>query len=100
MARNEPPLVAILSRLALCNIVLVEGDKRGSQEDRDAAREGGVPLAHVSYSNIVVVASDFVAGGETLPASTECIKAIADFIEAATACREKKGGRGVSVPYN
>jgi molybdopterin-guanine dinucleotide biosynthesis protein B len=89
---DEPPLDAILSRLAPCDIVLVEGYKREAHKKIEARRREAKDTAPLSVSdpNIVAVASDFPLPGEVLPTfDLNDIKAIADFIEAETALPRK-----------
>lgn len=84
---EEPPLEAILSRLAPCDLVLVEGYKREAHrkiETRRLDAKDRTPLS-ASDPNIVAVATDFEAEGDTLPVfDIDDVKSIADFIEHAT----------------
>ncbi|MBZ9684127.1 molybdopterin-guanine dinucleotide biosynthesis protein B [Mesorhizobium sp. CO1-1-7] len=84
---QEPPLDAILSRLAPCDIVLVEGYKRESHrkiETRRLEAKDRTPLA-VDDPNIVAVAADFAIADQSLPVfDLDDAKSIADFIERTT----------------
>lgn len=81
---NEPTLEAILSRLAPCDLVLVEGYKREAHrkiETRRLEAKDRIPLS-ATDPNIVAVAADFAAEGELLPVfDLDDVKSIADFIE-------------------
>ncbi|TGQ72626.1 molybdopterin-guanine dinucleotide biosynthesis protein B [Mesorhizobium sp. M00.F.Ca.ET.186.01.1.1] len=84
---DEPPLEEVLSRLAACDIVLVEGYKREAHrkiETRRLEARDRTPLS-ASDPNIVAVAADFAIEDESLPAfDLDDVKSIADFIERAT----------------
>jgi molybdopterin-guanine dinucleotide biosynthesis protein B len=84
---DEPALEAILSRLAPCDLVLVEGYKREAHrklETRRLEAKDRTPLS-ASDPNIVAVAADFMTEGESLPVfDLDDTKSIADFIERAT----------------
>ena len=84
---DEPPLEAILARLAPCDIVLVEGYKREGHskiETRRIDAKDNAPLSALDL-HIVAIASDHPLTGETLPAfDMNDIAAIADLVEAAT----------------
>ncbi|RWE35536.1 MAG: molybdopterin-guanine dinucleotide biosynthesis protein B [Mesorhizobium sp.] len=84
---DEPPLDAILSRLAPCDIVLVEGYKREPHrkiETRRLEARDRTPLA-TGDPNIVAVATDFAITGQSLPVfDLDDAKSIVDFIERTT----------------
>ncbi|QPC93036.1 molybdopterin-guanine dinucleotide biosynthesis protein B [Mesorhizobium sp. INR15] len=84
---DEPVLEAILSRLAPCDLVLVEGYKREAHRKIETRRRGakdGTPLS-ANDPNIVAVAADFLVEGEQLPVfDLDDVKSVADFIERAT----------------
>ncbi|RUW46483.1 MULTISPECIES: molybdopterin-guanine dinucleotide biosynthesis protein B [unclassified Mesorhizobium] len=84
---DEPPLDAILSRLAPCDIVLVEGYKREPHrkiETRRLEAKERTPLA-AGDPNIVAIAADFAITGQSLPVfDLDDTKSIADFIERTT----------------
>ncbi|MEO5758956.1 MAG: molybdopterin-guanine dinucleotide biosynthesis protein B [Mesorhizobium sp.] len=84
---DEPALDAILSRLAPCDLVLVEGYKREAHrkiETRRREAKDGTPLS-ANDPNIVAIAADFPVEGEQLPVfGLDEVKSIADFIEHAT----------------
>lgn len=88
---EEPALQDVLARLSPCDIVLVEGYKRGTHAKIEARRREAAdrtPLA-ASDPNIVAVAADHDLDGEALPFfSLDDIAAIADFIEVATGMRK------------
>lgn len=83
----EPSLDDILSRLAPCDLVLVEGYKRDAHpkiEVRRREAQDARPLAGIS-PNIVAIAADHPLGEEPLPSfSLDDVAAIADFIADAT----------------
>lgn len=84
---DEPPLESILSRLAPCDIVLVEGYKRESHrkiETRRLEAKDRTPLS-AGDPNIVAIAADFAVTDESLPAfDLDDVKSIVDFIERTT----------------
>jgi len=84
----EPPLEAILARLADCDIILVEGYKRESHQKIETRRSRAkvtVPLS-ASDPNIVAIAADRPQPQESLPVfDLDDVSAIADFIERVTA---------------
>ncbi|MBZ9740587.1 MULTISPECIES: molybdopterin-guanine dinucleotide biosynthesis protein B [unclassified Mesorhizobium] len=84
---QEPPLDAILSRLAPCDIVLVEGYKREAHrkiETRRLEAKDRTPLA-AADPNIIAVAADFAPTDKILPVfDLDDVKSIADFIERTT----------------
>jgi len=82
---NEPSLENILSRLAPCDLILIEGYKRENHPKIEArrleTRDRG-PLAP-SDPNILAIASDHDLPAETLPVfDLDDVAAMADFIEA------------------
>lgn len=84
---DEPSLKVVLSRLAPCDIVLVEGYKREAHDKIEARRRGARDTAPLSANDphIVAVAADFSPAGETLPVfDLDDVKSIADFIERTT----------------
>jgi len=86
---TEPPLDEIVARLSPCDLVLVEGYKRGDHdkiEIRRAASETATPLAP-GDTNIVAVIGD-AGQSDGLPVfSADAISDIADFIEQHTGLR-------------
>ena len=85
---DEPTLETILSRLAPCDIVLVEGYKRAPIPKLEVWREAlGKPLLHPQDRHIVAVATDPAGGVQTrLPAfSLTDASGIATFIAGAAA---------------
>ncbi len=89
---DEPPLDAILSRLAPCDLVLVEGYKREAHKKIEARRLDARDTAPLSAGDphIVAIAADFPLPGEVLPTfDLNDIQAIADFIEAAMGLARK-----------
>ena len=64
---SEPPLAAVLARLAPCDIVIVEGYKREGHAKIEVRRGGdGTPLAPEDPS-IIAIASDEPVPDTTLP---------------------------------
>ena len=86
-AEDEPTLETILSRLAPCDIVLVEGYKRESHrkiETRRLEAKDRTPLS-AGDPNIVAIAADFAVTDKSLPAfDIDDVKSIVDFIERTT----------------
>ncbi len=87
---QEPSLSQVLSRLAPCDLVLVEGYKREAHPKIEARRidaKDTKPLS-VGDPTILAVAADRDLPDETLPVfGLDDIGAIADFIEAAAGLR-------------
>ena len=84
---NEPPLEGILSRLAPCDIVLVEGYKRESHRKIETRRLEAKDRTRLSADdpNIVAIAADFAVTDESLPVfDLDDVKSIVDFIERTT----------------
>jgi len=82
---DEPPLEEILSRLAPCDLILIEGYKRENhpkiEARRTETRDRG-PLAPTD-PNILAVAADHIQPEETLPVfDLNDVPAMADFIQA------------------
>ena len=87
---EEPALDAILSRLAPCDIVLVEGYKREAHKKIEARRIGAKDRTPLSPQdpNIFAIAADHAVEGESLPVfDLDDAKSIADFIERITGLR-------------
>jgi molybdopterin-guanine dinucleotide biosynthesis protein B len=84
---DEPTLETILSRLAPCDIVLVEGYKREAHkkiETRRLEAKDRSPLS-ANDAHIVAIAADFAVTDESLPVfDLNDTGSIADFIERAT----------------
>jgi molybdopterin-guanine dinucleotide biosynthesis protein B len=84
---DEPTLETILSRLAPCDIVLVEGYKREAHskiETRRLEAKDRSPLS-ANDRHIVAIAADFEITGESLPVfDLNDTGSIADFIERTT----------------
>lgn len=81
---EEPPLDAILSRLAPCDLVLVEGYKREAHRKIETRRLQARDTSPLSADdpNIVAIAADSEQAGETLPVfDIGDVRAIADFVE-------------------
>jgi len=87
---QEPTLETVLSRLAPCDIVLVEGYKREAHLKIEARRlesRDRTPL-YVADPSIIAIAADFDQPGETLPVfKLDDVAAIADFVEEAEGLR-------------
>lgn len=86
-AESEPPLDAILARLAPCDIVLIEGYKREGHpkiETRRLEAKDTRPLAP-DDSSIVAIAADHEVDDAAVPAfQIDDVAGIADFIERVT----------------
>ncbi len=83
----EPALDDILSRMAPCDLVLVEGYKRAGHEKIEARRRQAKDTTPLSTDDrtILAIAADHALPGERLPVfDINDISAIADFIEKAT----------------
>lgn len=84
----EPTLDEVISKLAPCDIVLVEGYKTQAHRKIEVRRLGARdtrPLAG-SVPNVVAIAADHPVVGGHLPAfALDDIASIADFIAALTA---------------
>lgn len=81
---DEPPLASVLSRLAPCDLVIVEGYKREGHPKIEARRRAARDTAPLSAqdASIVAVAADHPQPGETLPVfDIDDIARIADFAE-------------------
>lgn len=82
---DEPPLNAILSRLAPCDLILIEGYKRENHPKIEARRTETRDRGALAPEdpNILAVAADHEQAEETLPVfDLDDIPAMADFIEA------------------
>lgn len=83
----EPPLAAVLARLAPCDIVLIEGYKREGHPKIEVRRLGAKDTSPLSPHDptVLAVASDRPQPGETLPVfDVDDVAAIADFVLRAT----------------
>jgi molybdopterin-guanine dinucleotide biosynthesis protein B len=81
---EEPPLAAILERMAPADIVIVEGYKREAHRKIEARRRDARSQDRLSAGdpNIVAVAADGPQPGETLPVfDLGDVAGIADFVE-------------------
>jgi len=81
---EEPPLNEILSRLAPCDLILIEGYKRENHPKIEARRTETVDRGPLSPSdpNIMAIAADHGLTGETLPVfDLDDVAAMADFIQ-------------------
>ena len=81
---DEPPLAAVLERMAPADLVIVEGYKREAHRKIEARRREAKSQERLSPSdpNIVAVAADGPQPGETLPVfDLDDAAAIADFVE-------------------
>ncbi|WP_428646414.1 molybdopterin-guanine dinucleotide biosynthesis protein B [Roseibium sp.] len=81
---DEPPLNAILNRLAPCDLILIEGYKRENHPKIEARRVESAdrgPLASAD-PNILAIATDHSLPDERLPVfDLDDVAAMADFIE-------------------
>ncbi|MEJ8474114.1 molybdopterin-guanine dinucleotide biosynthesis protein B [Roseibium algae] len=91
---DEPPLEAILDRLAPCDLVIIEGYKREGHPKIEARRTDSAksePLAATDPA-IIAIASDHALANESLPVfDLNDIPAVADFIAAHTGLKETHG---------
>ncbi|MEP3429554.1 MAG: molybdopterin-guanine dinucleotide biosynthesis protein B [Roseibium sp.] len=82
---DEPPLEAILSRLAPCDLIMIEGYKRENHPKIEARRKDAsqnTPLAP-DDPNIMAIAADHVVSDTELPAfDLNDVPSMADFIQA------------------
>ncbi len=81
---EEPPLAAILARMAPADLIVVEGYKHESHKKIEARRRDAKSREPLSIHdpNIVAVAADTPQPGEALPVfGLDNISAIADFVE-------------------
>jgi molybdopterin-guanine dinucleotide biosynthesis protein B len=81
---NEPTLEEVLSRLSPCDLVLVEGYKRGSHRKIEARRLEAKDRSPLTATDpyIAAIAADHPVAGETVPVfALGDISGIADFIE-------------------
>jgi molybdopterin-guanine dinucleotide biosynthesis protein B len=81
---EEPPLAAILERMAPADLVIVEGYKREAHRKIEARRRQARSQERLSAGdpNIVAVAADGPQPGETLPVfDLDDIAGIADYVE-------------------
>ncbi|MGB3387666.1 MAG: molybdopterin-guanine dinucleotide biosynthesis protein B [Pseudaminobacter sp.] len=88
---EEPTLDDVLSRLSPCDIVLVEGYKRGNHAKIEARRLEAKDTASLAAGDphILAVAADHPVTDEVLPVfPLDDIEAIADFIETATGLKK------------
>ncbi len=79
----EPPLEVVISKLAPCDLIIIEGYKREGHPKIEVRREGAretTPLAP-NDTSIIAIASDAGIGPETLPVFLlDDVTAIADFV--------------------
>ncbi len=86
-AEDEPTLETILSRLAPCDIVLVEGYKREAHKKIETRRLDAKDRSPLSANDphIVAIAADFAVAGESLPVfDLNDTGGIADLVERIT----------------
>lgn len=88
---SEPPLEAVLARIAPCDIIIVEGYKREGHPKIECRRNGAKntePLAP-SDPTIVAIAADHETQAGGLPAfAIDDVRAIADFVERTAGLRK------------
>ncbi|MBD8875000.1 molybdopterin-guanine dinucleotide biosynthesis protein B [Roseibium polysiphoniae] len=93
-SEDEPPLDAILDRLAPCDLVIIEGYKRESHPKIEARRRESKNSEPLSESDpaIVAIASDHAISDQRLPVfDLDDISSIADFIAAVSELKETDG---------
>jgi molybdopterin-guanine dinucleotide biosynthesis adapter protein len=86
----EPSLDEMLAKLSPCDIVVVEGFKRGSHMKIEARRSEAAehtPLAAGDTSFVAIAADHPVAEADVPVFDLDAIPAIADFIEKLTGLR-------------
>lgn len=88
---EEPPLAEIAARLSHCDLVIVEGYKRGSHDKIEIRRDSSVttdPMAPTDPGIVAIVSQPADLAREALPAfSPDAISDIADFVERHTGLR-------------
>lgn len=86
---EEPALDDLLARLAPCDLVVVEGFKRGSHPKIEARRREAhdhEPLP--ASANVVAIAADHPVEDAAVPVfALDAVPAIADFVEKAAGLR-------------
>lgn len=86
---EEPALDDLLARLAPCDLVVVEGFKRGNHpkiETRRREARDHEPLP--ASANVVAIAADHPVGDAAVPVfALDAVPAIADFVEKAAGLR-------------
>lgn len=86
---EEPSLDDLLARLAPCDLVVVEGFKRGSHskiETRRREARDDAPLP--ASANVVAIAADHPVADAAVPVfALDAIPTIADFVETAAGLR-------------
>jgi len=88
---EEPSLDDMLAKLSPCDLVLIEGYKRGNHPKVEARRLEALDRDRLSASdaNIRAVAADHAVGDETIPVfSLDDISGIADMIALETGLGE------------
>ncbi|MEP0233369.1 molybdopterin-guanine dinucleotide biosynthesis protein B [Roseibium sp.] len=90
-SEDEPPLDAILDRLAPCDLVIIEGYKRENHPKIEARRresKNSEPLSEGDPA-IVAIASDHAISDQRLPVfDLDDISSIADFIATVSELKE------------
>lgn len=80
---SEPPLEAVIAKLAPCDLIIVEGYKREGHPKIEVRRSGARDSAPLSPHDpsIIAIASDQPIDGETLPVfNLDDVAAIAAFV--------------------
>ena len=78
---EEPPLAEVLTRLAPCDLVIVEGYKREGHAKIEVRRGASGPALAPDDASIIAIAADTLAGDESVPVlNLNDAPAIADFI--------------------
>jgi len=89
---DEPALDAVLTRLAPCDLVLVEGYKREGHKKIETRRTVAKDTAPLSAGDptIMAIAADHAVADNTLPVfDLDDVDTIADFIEATVGLSRK-----------
>lgn len=101
---DEPPLEAVLARLAPCDLVLIEGYKREGHPKIEARRVEARDRSPMSEHDetIRAIAADHPVDCETLPVfALDDFRGMADFIERETgldAVRKRAEGTPAETP--
>ncbi len=80
---KEPPLQEVLAKFSPCDLILIEGYKRGGHDKIEVRRNGAGSQEALAPgdSSIIAIASDMPFAGENLPAfALNDVGAIAGFI--------------------
>lgn len=89
VSESEPPMDAVIAKLAPCDLIVVEGYKREGHPKIEVRRQGAkdaTPLAPGDPS-IIAIASDTKLDTETVPVfPLNDVTAVADFVSSLFPC--------------